>query len=172
MALSCRYIPWRFLVPAMLTVSTVYSVALGSEQVTLLAIRRDDIIPPVQSALRQRVPPGAQVFTCEWGMTGRQMLALPDRRFMVALDPTLFYIKDPDLYRLWYTLPREAPPGSAEIIRQRFGAQYVLCLDIKDWGAFFDRLMSEQGVRMLLAQDIWILFDLGQSSHTDAKEAE
>ena len=161
MALSSRHMPWRFLVPAILTVSTVYSVALGSEQVTLLAIRRDDIIPPVQSALRQRVPPGAQVFTCEWGMTGRQMLALPDRRFMVALDPTLFYIKDPDLYRLWYTLPREAPPGSADIIRQRFGAQYVLCVDIQDWSAFFDRLMSEQGVSMLLAQDIWILFDLG-----------
>jgi hypothetical protein len=59
------------------------------------------------SAMRARIPPGAQVFTCEWGLTGTLMLALPERKFIVALDPTLFAVQDPERYDLWYRLPRK-----------------------------------------------------------------
>jgi hypothetical protein len=37
----------------------------------------------------------------------------------------------------------------------------VLCVDKPDWSAFAERLLSEPGVRLLLASDIWLLFDLG-----------
>jgi hypothetical protein len=91
------------------------------------------------------------------------MLALPDRRFMVALDPTFFSIRDPELYRLWYRLIREGPPGSAEIIRRRFGARYVLGRDYKDRRKFFGRLASEPGVKWVVSRDTWLLFDLGET---------
>src|SRR3990172_3893137 len=113
------------------------------------------------SFLQRVIPPTAQVFTPEWEFTGVLMLTLPDRRFVVALDPTLFYLKDPGLYRLWYMLPREAPEGTADIIRRIFGARYVLSSNYPGWNNFFARLSSEPNVRTLLITDLWVLFDLG-----------
>jgi hypothetical protein len=161
LAFASRSIPWRFLPQGVLCASAIYTLAAGTGTVAGLATRTEDVKPYVASFLQQKIPPGSQVFTCEWGLTGELMLALPERRFIVALDPTLFYVKDPELYRLWYRLPREAPPGAAETIRRRFGARYVLCVDKPDWSAFAERLLSEPGVRLLLASDIWLLFDLG-----------
>jgi hypothetical protein len=161
LALSSRSVPWRFLPHAVLGISALYTLSLSSDILVGLANRGNDVPPSVASYMRQQIPPGAQVFTCDWGLTGALMQALPDRRFIVALDPTFFYEKDPDLYRIWYRLPREAPPDSADTIRHRFGARYAICLDKPGRHAFFYRLSSTPGVRTLLVTDIWMLFDLG-----------
>jgi len=164
LALVSRSIPWRHLAAAILGVAAVYTVTLGSMNITGLATRTDDVKPSLVPELQHQIPVGAQVFTCEWELTGSLMLALPDRRFMVALDPTLFYLKDPERYRLWIRLLQEAPPGAAETIRQRFGARYALCLGNQKRSAFLDRIMSEPGVRLMLVSDPWLLFDLGGPS--------
>jgi len=111
--------------------------------------------------MRAGIPVGAQVFTCEWGLTGNLMLALPDRRFLVALDPTLFQAKDPDLYKLWYAMTRRPPRDVAQIVRERFGARYVACFYDEQFREFNERLASEPGVRTLLVSDDWNVYDLG-----------
>lgn len=123
--------------------------------------REDQVPPPLAQKLQARIPPGAQVFTCDWGATGKLMLALPERRFLVALDPTLFYLKDPELSDLWYRLPREVPPGVAEIIRRRFGARYVACFWDERLRRLFNRLAFEDGVQTLHVDDYWNVYDLG-----------
>ena len=55
------------------------------------------------------------------------MLALPERRFVVALDPSLFRILDPERYRIWYETTREPPVRPAALIRDTFDARWVLC---------------------------------------------
>ncbi|HUI46886.1 MAG TPA: hypothetical protein VL122_12985, partial [Nitrospirota bacterium] len=114
------------------------------------------------SKLQKLIPPGSQIFTTEWGYTGELMLALPERRFIVALDPTFFYMKDPTLYRLWYSLPREAPSDAAELIRRYFGARFVLSFDEGRWNEFYTKLASDPRVRLPLVSDYWLLFDLGE----------
>jgi hypothetical protein len=106
------------------------------------------------------IPPGAQVFTCEWGLTGTLMLALPERRFMVALDPTLFALQDPERYALWYRLPREAPPGLARTIREQFGARYAACWWEDRFRPFFDRIAFEPGVRPITVTGQWNVYEL------------
>ncbi|HVP68143.1 MAG TPA: hypothetical protein VMT17_12855 [Anaeromyxobacteraceae bacterium] len=113
------------------------------------------------SLLRERIPPGAQIFTCDWGHTGELLLALPDRRFIVALDPTFFYAKDPERYRLWYRLPREAPPMAAEIIRREFGARFVICRWDDRFRRFLNRLATEGGANTISIADDWSVYDLG-----------
>ena len=119
--------------------------------------------PRIATFLQQQIPAGAQVFTTDWDHTGWLMLTLPDRRFIVGLDPTFFYLKDPELYRLWYRICREAPAGSAETIRRRFGARYVLGLDIPGTKNLFSQLGADRSVRTLLVSEIWLLFDLGDT---------
>ncbi len=110
--------------------------------------------------LASRIPRGAQVFTCDWELTGTLMLALPDRKLMVALDPTLFEVHDPRRYALWYRLPREAPPGLATTIREEFGAEFVACSWDERFRRFFDRLVFEPGVNTVLLSDLWNVYDL------------
>jgi hypothetical protein len=161
LALSSRWLHWRYVVFATLIISAVYTITFGSN--TVLILMKQDTVLSDDAAffLQQQIPVGAQVFTCDWAFTGIFMLALPDRHFMVALEPTLFYMKDSELYRLWYRLPRENLLGARSLIRDKFGARYVLCLGNDNWIPFYNQLSSDLGVRAIILQDKWLFFDLG-----------
>lgn len=163
MALCSRSISFKYLAPAVLAVSLIYTTTFSLESITVLAKRQTDMEPWIAVELQRHIPPGSQVFTSEWLMTGSLMLALPERRFIVALDPTFFSVKDPELYKLWYQLPRDAPEGVAKTIRDRFGARYVLLLARPESDKFLLRLSREPDVRMLLLTNTWMLFYLGET---------
>jgi len=165
----------RMMATAVALACTLFTATFGMGMVRAIAMRSDDLPPPVLAnrqldafacALREAIPPGTQVFTCEWSTTGPLLLALPDRKFLVALDPTLFAVEDPELYRLWADLPREAPPDAAGQIRARFGASHVACLADPSHARFFRALAAAPGVQWRelgrLAQGGgWMVFDLG-----------
>ncbi len=162
-ALASRPITQRFLPHGILGISILYTLWVGFP--TLLAMKEQPNLMPqrVAIALQERIPPGSQVFTTDWHHTGLLMLTLPERRFIVALDPTLFYVKDPELYRLWYSLTHNTPAGAAEIIRQRFRSRYVLSFFPDGPKRLFHQLSSDHGVRLLIGSELWVLFDLGIS---------
>ena len=98
------------------------------------------------------------------------MLALPDRRFIVGLDPTFFYMKDPELYRLWYRVSHEAPTDAVDLIQNKFHARYVVCfypnrIVPQEWTPFLERLSSDHRVKRYILDDLWIMFDLGQAGN-------
>ena len=108
--------------------------------------------------MRTIVPPRSQVFTCGWISTGKAMLALPDRRFMVALDPVLFFVQDPQRYRTWYELVRTPQPRPAEVVREVFGAQFVLCEKDRRYFRFVDGMSRDPGATLELQTPRWVLF--------------
>lgn len=138
----------------------VYSGPALVETLRGLGTRPDRLPPALAATLQREIPPGAQVFTCDWGRTGDLLLALPERRFVVALDPTLFWIRDPALYRLWLSIPRQPPPRAAERIREAFGARWVACLWEERFRRFFDQLAFEPGVRTVLLTEDWNVYEL------------
>jgi hypothetical protein len=154
---------WRLAVPAAaLAGSLAYSAVPLLETLEGLRTRPSRLDPATAEAMRARIPPGSQVFTCEWGLTGALMLALPDRRFMVALDPTLFHLKDPELYRLWVQVVFRPPDGAADVIRERFGARYVACFRDERFRKLMDQLAFAPGVRTVLFTEDWSVHDLGE----------
>lgn len=114
----------------------------------------------VSRVIREKVPVGGAVFTCGWEYTGTLMVELPDRNYMVALDPTLLYKRDEALYDLWYRTLKDAPPSSAEIVRLNFASRYVICLDHPTLHPFFDALAADRESRVLYGDGKWVLFDL------------
>jgi hypothetical protein len=165
MARASKAVPWRGFVIAVFAVSLLYTSKPLTETAQGLGAKREVMPAQLASWLQQRIPAGSQVFTTEWGHTGTLMLALPDRKFIVALDPTLFLVRDPELYRLWYELPRNPRPGMAETIRKRFGARFVVGLLDERFVNFYFQLSSEPGVKaLLLSDDNWVVFDLGGPS--------
>lgn len=163
LALASRWIRWRWVPAAVAAACVAYSAKPISETLHGLGEKSERIPPGLASWLQSRIPVGAQVFTCEWGHTGTLMLALPDRRFLVALDPTLFYLKDPERYRLWIRLQRTGPPGTAAAIRDQFGARYVVCFWDEGVRVFSNRLAFEPGVRTLLVSEHWNVYEIGEA---------
>ena len=153
----------RFAPFALTAVALLYQGVEGAGMLARLREWPNRVPSYIAGVMQQAIPPGAQVFTCEWGLTGYLMHALPDRRFLVALDPTLFQAKDPELYALWYVMTRHPPPDVARLVRERFGARYVICLYDSQFDAFNARLAAEPGVRTVLVSDDWNVYDLGDA---------
>jgi hypothetical protein len=145
----------------LLLICGFYTFTFNFRDIQDMTNRTNDMPPASLSFLQQAIPAGSLVFSPDWGSTGTFMLALPERRFMVALSPSYFYEKDPDLYQLWFNIPRQATPDSAQLIRQRFNSRYVLCRNIEKWRPFMLDLSVTPGVKSFVVDNLWVLFDLG-----------
>lgn len=132
---------------------------LGQPTIRGLTTQADRVPPRVAEVLAQAIPVGSQVFTCNWGYTGEYLRSLPDRRWIVALDPTLFHAKAPGLYQLWFVLPRDPPPGAAQLVREAFGARFVLC-EGRGWEPFYRQLLRDRSARLLYRGSGLRLLDL------------
>jgi len=171
-ALASRFVAWRFLAPTILSTSLIYTMLVGFPTFVSWSKQTNPIPPETVSALQTLIPPGSQVFTESWYSTGLLMLALPDRYFIVALDPTLFYLKDPELYRLWYRMTHEPFPGMARIIRESFGARYVVVHNPRTMRRFNHQLSSGADVRLIFQSDRWLVFDLAPASAAGLIDAD
>jgi hypothetical protein len=160
-ALATRNVRRPWLAPAVLAASALYSAFFMDGHLRNLRKPKDWIDPGVDGILQAHVPVGAQVFNCEWELTGYLMLALPERRFMVALDPTLFHLKDPVRFRSWYSLPRGRDPESAEIVRRAFQARYVICQQGHAHSGFLGALLADPNASVSYISKKLILVDLG-----------
>lgn len=149
---------WPPLGTAVAGVGAATLLAVGSGPLTLVMERIASMAPETASRLRAEVPEGAQVFTCGWGETGELMLALPERRFLVALDPVFFHKKDADLYRLWYGTVHQPPARPAEIVRDRFGASFALCDAAPAYQPFIQAMAADPEARLVFRSFRWFLF--------------
>jgi hypothetical protein len=164
LALATLNVRVRLLPFVLLAVSLLYTFVLGTEPYKNLSFKhKAHIEPEVARFFNQKIPIGSHVFTTGWDYTGNLMLALPERYFVVAADPTLFYKKDPKLYDIWYRIPLGAPIDSVEAIRLLFKSRFVISLNYQAYWPFFDILSADPTVKTLFTNEKWVLFDLGDS---------
>ena len=164
LAMTTRRRSMTWLLPAMVAVSLCSILLTGTPLLQYMFSPQQrpwQMDRNVISTFAKEIPVGANVFTCGWEYTGTLMAELPDRNYMVALDPTLLYKRDPALYHLWYRTLKDAPSTSAEIVRRDFASDYAVCLDHSTLHPFFDVLAADKGTRVLYSDGKWVLFDLG-----------
>jgi hypothetical protein len=140
--------------------TALFTGLLGRMPLEALRNRGEDVPAPMARILQELVAPGAQVFTCDWGLTGELMLALPERRFLVALGPTYFLRKDPKLYQLWYELVRTRSKHPARIVREYFHARYILCNELPQWAAFVQSVEADPEAIPLFRGPLWHLAEV------------
>lgn len=161
LAAERRARPW--VLPSMVAASLCITLATGSSLLQYIFSSQQRPWQLGRDVIRTfdaEIPAGANVFTCGWEYTGTLMAELPGRNYMVALDPTLLYKRDPELYNLWYRTLKEAPLSSAEKVRRSFASRYAVCLDHPTLHPFFDALAADKGTRVLYSDGKWVLFDL------------
>jgi hypothetical protein len=151
----------RSVIPSLILVGGVAWAGLFGRHPLDLMRERTDLFPgPVREVAAQIVPPGVQVVTCDWRFTGEMMLALPGRRFIVALDPVFFAVNDPQRYRVWFETVRNPEPGSAALLRDTFDAQYVMCTSAPQWGPFLTSLRDDPDAAVRGVVGYWRIFEL------------
>jgi hypothetical protein len=144
-------------------VASAWWLLLGTETLRPLSARAEDVPDGLAKMWSERVPYGAKIFTCNWLTTGELMLALPDRRFLVALDPVLFYARDPGLYAEWYTLVRSAPPNPAEIVATDFDSDFVICeRPLPEFKEFREALDRDPRATLLMQSELWSLYAIAR----------
>jgi hypothetical protein len=162
-ALATRELRSRLLLPLVVLVSLVCAVALEAAPYRYLAsleTRNNYIDAKTEQVLRQTIPVGMIVFTCGWGFTGSLMVAMPERRFIVAEDPTLLYNQDAQLYKAWHSLPLTPLPDAASLIRQHFKSPFVVCRNVVLYATLLEELRRDPSVETVFVNERWVVFDL------------
>ncbi|MBT0652300.1 hypothetical protein [Geomobilimonas luticola] len=165
LAVATRSSGKRLLAPVFVGISIFYTVLCGITPYRYLAsfeLKNWYMEPEVVKVFAREIPVGAKVFTTGWEYTGSLLLNLPDRYYMVALDPTLLYKRDPGLYDVWYRTLLDAPADSARIVRTRFDSRFVVAQNYQPLWPFFSALQADPTARLIFANDKWLLFDLGE----------
>jgi hypothetical protein len=163
LALAAQEMRKRWLLPASAAASLCWTLLTGIpllKYITSPQQRIWQMDKAAGSVLRRSVPVGSNVFTCGWEYTGTLMVEAPDRNYLVALDPTLLYKRDPALYALWYHTLKDASSSSADVVRRSFASRYVVCLDHPTLHPFFNAIAADRRTRVVYSDGKWVLFDL------------
>lgn len=71
------------------------------------------------------VPAGAMIFNTDWDDFPMLYYYNPNNPYIVGLDPTYLYDRDPELWKLYAHITLGEQEDPAALIRERFGAEYV-----------------------------------------------
>lgn len=69
--------------------------------------------------------PGSMIFNTDWDDFPMLFYYNPNRSYIVGLDPTYLYDRDPELWKLYANITLGDDANPAPKIRERFGAEYV-----------------------------------------------
>jgi hypothetical protein len=76
--------------------------------------------------LKENSPAGSRVFQTDWDDFTRLYFYNTHNTYTLGLDPTYMQLQDPALYDLWVDVTRGRVEAPAQIIRDTFGASFVL----------------------------------------------
>lgn len=122
----------RDLVIASVTACILAIVCIGAMEMAVMGARlgvRSEADPETYKGasewIAENVPKGSVIFNTDWDDFPMLFYYNPDYAYVVGLDPTYLYDRNPELWRLYerITLGRDRNPAPS--IRDRFGAEYV-----------------------------------------------
>ena len=133
---------------------------------TFLALRShsvQDASAPIGMAtwLKEHGAAGERVFTAQWGDSAPLFYFAPQIQSLVALDPTAFYIKDPQLFAAYVNVVSGQDLDPARTIRERFGARWVT-IPPAFYPQLLNRIAHSPGVQALYGDESYLVVDLGK----------
>jgi hypothetical protein len=111
--------------------------------------------------LSEHGAPGERVFTAQWGDSAPLFYFAPQLQSLVALDPTAFYLKDPQLFAAYVNVVSGQDPNPGRTIRERFGARWVT-IPPALYPQFLNRLAQTPGAQALYGDENYWVVDLGK----------
>lgn len=75
---------------------------------------------------KQNIPEGERIFNCNWDDFPKLFFYDRQHAYVYGLDPNYLYSKNPELYSMIGDITAGKKDDAAEIIRDKFGARYVM----------------------------------------------
>ena len=121
------------------------------------------VSPPREMArwLGEQGRRGERVFTAQWADSAPLFYSAPQLQSLVALDPTMFFAKDPRLFQLYVDIVQGRRPDAAQVIRERFGARWVTLWQVPVYESLAEQLVKTPGVRLVYRDPYYVIADLG-----------
>jgi hypothetical protein len=108
--------------------------------------------------------PGERVFTAQWADSAPLFYYAPQLQSLVALDPTLFFAKDPRLFQEYVDIVQGRRADPATIIRERFKARYVTIWQAPVYERFAENLVRDRAVHLVYRDSYYLIADLGAAA--------
>jgi len=105
--------------------------------------------------------PGERAFTAQWADSAPLFYSAPQLQSLVALDPTVFYAKDPHLFQSYVNIVQGNVPDPGRTIRERFGARWVTIWKVPVYQRLANQLF-EAGARVAFSDSDYLVLDLKQ----------
>ena len=105
--------------------------------------------------------PGERVFTGQWADSAPLYYAAPQLQTLVALDPTMFFAKDPEGFALYVDIVQGRRPDAVAQMRGHFGAHWATLWLAPLFGRFDEQVIGTPGVRVAYRDGDYIVADLG-----------
>ncbi|HEX6903358.1 MAG TPA: hypothetical protein VF789_26815 [Thermoanaerobaculia bacterium] len=109
---------------------------------------------------------GERVFTAQWADSAPLLYYAPQLQSLVALDPTVFYAKDPSLFQTYVNIVQGRHRDPARTIRERFGARWVTVWRAPVYQGFASRIFNAPGVSVAYQDNDYVVLDLGSPART------
>jgi hypothetical protein len=105
---------------------------------------------------------GERVFTAQWADSSPLFYAAPQLQSLVALDPTVFHAKDPQLFERFVKVVQGREPDPARTIREQFGARWVTLWRMPAYQDLALQLWRSPGTRVAYNDQDYLVLDLGK----------
>lgn len=105
---------------------------------------------------------GERVFTAQWADSSPLFYAAPQLQTLVALDPTVFYAKDPRLFEQYVAVVQGRAGDPARIIRETFGCRWVTIWRVPSYQALALQLWRAPGMTVAYDDEDYLVLDLGR----------
>ncbi len=115
-----------------------------------------DRLVPAMQALRAVASPGDIVHHFSWNDFPELVLHGPEFRYIVGLDPHFLALQDPELWRLYEGLGGTWSGDRSTVIRERFGARWVLL--VLPYVGGEQALATDPGLRRLWKDEHAVLY--------------
>jgi hypothetical protein len=112
----------------------------------------------VSSWLIKNTPQHARIFQTDWDDFPRLFFYNTWNTYLIGLDPTYLYLKDPDLFDLWVKITQGRVQIPSESIYQRFAAEYVFT-DLSH-EKFIDRASEDSRLEELYRDEEAIVYQV------------
>jgi hypothetical protein len=76
--------------------------------------------------IAEHAPPGSMVFNTNWDTFPALYFYNPDYAYVAGLDPSYLYDRDHELWKTYESITNGDEENAASLIRDRFGAEYVV----------------------------------------------
>ncbi len=100
----------------------------------------------------ENIPEGERIFNCNWDDFPKLFFLDSKHNYVYGLDPNYLYTKNPEIYKLIGEITSGKIEDPAPIIREKFGANYVMS-DAKENEDFIKNCLESGWCEMAYEDD-------------------